>query len=78
MSFERPPVTRINPAKLLHSKWTAVTPTNRERHFMVTELHRDELERIIEVDIEAVVTGRLQRMDWQCLRDRTLWRPGWL
>ncbi|NLZ79547.1 MAG: TIGR02450 family Trp-rich protein, partial [Gammaproteobacteria bacterium] len=27
---------RINPKKLLHSKWTAVSPVNKEKHFMVT------------------------------------------
>ncbi|UAW97914.1 TIGR02450 family Trp-rich protein [Halopseudomonas nanhaiensis] len=78
MSSERPPLTQINPTKLLHSKWTAVIPANRERHFMVVKLHRDELERIVEVDLEAVITGRTQRMDWQTLRDRTVWRTGWL
>lgn len=45
---------------------------------MVIELHRDELERIVEVDLQAVITGRTQRIDWRHLRNRTIWRPGWL
>ena len=36
---------RINPRKLLLSKWTARVPRNRERHFLVTELHRDDAGR---------------------------------
>ena len=35
-------MNRINPAKLLHSKWTAVSPVKREKHFMVVEVERDE------------------------------------
>ena len=29
---------RLNPSKLLLSKWTAVTPRGKERHFLVTKL----------------------------------------
>lgn len=32
---------QINPKKLLHSKWTAVKPENKEKHFMVTEMEFD-------------------------------------
>ena len=30
-------MNRINPTKLLRSKWTAVSPVKKEKHFMVTE-----------------------------------------
>ena len=43
-------MNRLNPDKLLQSKWTAVTPKNRERHFIVTRLIRDEQdEHVVEV-----------------------------
>ena len=32
----------INPKKLLHSKWTAVNPQNKEKHFIVAEVEIDE------------------------------------
>ncbi|MDH3987431.1 MAG: TIGR02450 family Trp-rich protein, partial [Gammaproteobacteria bacterium] len=32
---------KINPKKLLKSKWTAAEPKNREKHFMVTEVEFD-------------------------------------
>ncbi|PHX31168.1 hypothetical protein AO354_03220 [Pseudomonas syringae pv. syringae] len=35
-------MNQINPRKLLLSKWTAATPLNREKHFLVTELFKDE------------------------------------
>lgn len=35
-------MNQINPAKLLNSKWTAVKPLNREKHFLVSEIEFDE------------------------------------
>jgi len=35
-------LNKINPKKLLNSKWTAVEPKKREKHFMVTEVEFDE------------------------------------
>jgi len=35
-------VNRINPKKLLNSKWTAVNPTKKEKHFLITEVEFDE------------------------------------
>ena len=30
--------TPLNPRKLLHSKWTAVNPQDKEKHFLVTQI----------------------------------------
>lgn len=70
-------MNRINPAKLLTSKWTAVTPFRREKHFMVTEVILDETLQVTDIDLEAVVTGRVRRIPWTDLRDAEQWRPGW-
>ena len=48
----------INPNKLHHSKWTAVTPRNKEKHFIVTQLLRDEEENVVDVVLEAVHSQR--------------------
>ncbi len=50
---------RINPQKLLLSKWTAAHPQNRETHFLVTELFRDEEGKVLEVELQAVLTNRV-------------------
>ena len=68
---------RLNPNKLLLSKWTASRPQNRERHFLVTELLRDEQERVIAVELQAVLTGRSEQIDWQQLLDSERWQQGW-
>lgn len=68
---------RINPSKLQLSKWTAVQPLDRERHFLVTELYRDEEGRVLEVELQAVLTGRSVRCDWRVLKDDSRWLMGW-
>ena len=69
--------TRINPEKLLLSKWTAAAPQNKEKHFLVTKLLRDELEVVISCELQAVLTQRTQTLDWRALQDDTCWRQGW-
>ena len=68
---------QINPDKLYLSKWTAVVPQNREKHFLVTRLLLDEEENVIGCVLEAVLTNREQRLDWRVLKDRACWQPGW-
>ncbi|MBS4085176.1 MULTISPECIES: TIGR02450 family Trp-rich protein [Pseudomonas] len=70
-------MNRINPRKLLLSKWTAAHPQNREKHFLVTELFRDEEGTVLEVELQAVLTKRAERLDWQILKNNDNWVLGW-
>jgi tryptophan-rich hypothetical protein len=70
-------VNRINPQKLLLSKWTAAQPQDREKHFLVTELFRDEEGRVLEIELQAVLTQRAERLDWQILKNDDHWLLGW-
>ncbi len=70
-------MNRINPSKLLLSKWTAAHPKHREKHFMVTELFRDEEGVVLEIELQAVLTKRSQRLNWQTLKDSDTWQLGW-
>ena len=67
----------INPAKLLLSKWTAAHPPNKEKHFLVTELIRDEEGTVLEIDLQAVMTRRTERLAWQSLQNAEDWQIGW-
>jgi tryptophan-rich hypothetical protein len=73
-------MTKINPKKLLNSKWTAVKPSHKEKHFMVIGLIAPELPAtaISLVELEAVYTKRKQTLHWQTLSDEALWSQGWL
>lgn len=68
---------RLTPRKLLLSKWTAATPQNREKHFLVTELFCDEEGTVLEVELQAVLSKRAQRIDWRALQDAENWKMGW-
>ncbi|MGB7389089.1 TIGR02450 family Trp-rich protein [Pseudomonas neustonica] len=69
---------RFNPRKLLRSKWTARQPQHREKHFMVTACHWSEDEStLLSIELEAVLTGRCQQLDWQDLHDADTWQQGW-
>ncbi|MHA3736287.1 TIGR02450 family Trp-rich protein [Pseudomonas sp. Eth.TT006] len=70
-------MNRINPQKLLLSKWTAARPQHREKHFLVTELFRDEEGTVLQVELQAVLTKRAERFDWQTLKNNDHWLLGW-
>lgn len=70
-------MNRFNPDKLLLSKWTAAQPQNKEKHFLITKLLRDENDVLLQVELQAVFTQRNQRIDWRELRDDQQWLFGW-
>lgn len=70
-------MNRFNPSKLLLSKWTAAHPQNKEKHFLVIELLRDEEGVVQQVELQAVYSRRSQWMNWQLLRNEMIWLTGW-
>lgn len=70
-------MNKINPNKLLLSKWTAVEPNQKERHFMVTKIIRAENEEIIACELEAVINKKSYEMNWQELKGTKVWKMGW-
>lgn len=70
-------MNQINPKKLLHSKWTAVAPVNKEKHFMVTDVEFDEEGAVTLCCIEAVLSKRSMEINWQDLKQTEQWRQGW-
>jgi tryptophan-rich hypothetical protein len=70
-------MNRINPAKLQGSKWTAVAPANKEKHFIVTQVTFDEKGTVTNCELEAVISGRTYRIDWHSLKDDNKWKAGW-
>jgi len=70
-------MNRLNPEKLLMSKWTATRPEQRERHFIVTRLIRAEDETITGCVLEAVINKNAYEINWRALQDSTRWLTGW-
>ncbi len=73
----KPASNRFNPEKLLLSKWTARQPQNREKHFLVCELLRNEEGELLQVELQAVLSRRSELIDWRELRDSERWQIGW-
>ena len=71
--------TPLNPRKLLHSKWTAVNPRNKEKHFLVTQIIDPEPpgSPVVSIELEAVHSKRARIITWRELMDATQWSRGW-
>jgi len=67
----------VNPRKLLNSKWTAVSPVDREKHFVVSSVEFDDEGRVVSCLIEAVLSKRERPIDWRELKDESKWLQGW-
>ena len=68
----------VNRKKLPSSKWTAVRPSDREKHFLVLDWVRDDAgEPTDRVVLEAVLTNRLREIHWRDLEDSRSRRIGW-
>jgi len=70
-------MNRINPEKLLMSKWTAVQPLQQERHFIVVKLIRASDQTVKACELEAVINKHIYQIKWQDLKDSSRWMSGW-
>jgi tryptophan-rich hypothetical protein len=77
MTVERTP--RLDPKKLLLSKWTAVAPLGKELHFLVVKVIEPDPPgaKIESVELEAVHSRRVRTLPWRELKDSSQWRRGW-
>ena len=70
----------LNPKKLLLTKWTAVKPIAKQKHFLVSRVIQPDLptDPIVSVEIEAVFSKAVQMIAWLELQDESVWRQGWV
>ena len=69
----------LSPKKLLFSKWTAVAPIAKQKHFLVSKviLPDPPSEKIEFIEIEAVLTQKISLIAWRDLMNSELWIQGW-
>lgn len=74
------PLNPLSPKKLLLSKWTAVVPLAKQKHFLVSRVIKPELpDATVEfVELEAVFSKEKQLVPWRALQDSAAWRQGWV
>lgn len=70
-------MNKINPKKLLNSKWTAVKPTKKEKHFIVSEIEFNEGGLVVSCRIEAIMSKCSILINWHDLKDDSNWLHGW-
>ena len=70
----------LNPKKLLLTKWTAVKPIAKQKHFLVSRVIEPDLptDPVVSVEIEAVFAKATQVIAWRELQDGSVWRQGWV
>ena len=72
-------MNRLSPKKLLLTKWTAVEPIAKQKHFLVSKVITPEPpeEKIEFVEIEAVYSKKTAMIAWRDLTDPQKWLLGW-
>ena len=70
----------LNPKKLLLTKWTAVKPLAKQKHFLVSRVIQPDLptDPIVSVEIEAILSKATQVIAWRELQNVSVWRQGWV
>ena len=70
----------LNPKKLLLSKWTAVKPVHKDKHFLIAKVIEpiEAGDKIEWVEIEAVFSQAIQRVLWRDLQNEEVWKQGWV
>jgi hypothetical protein len=73
------PKNSINPKKLLLTKWTAVHPIHKQKHFLVSKVIPPEPpdESIEFVELEAIYNKKIQVISWRDLGNPEVWIQGW-
>ena len=70
----------LNPKKLLLTKWTAVKPIAKQKHFLVSRVIQPEVETdpVELMEIESVFSKATQIIQWRELQNDEVWRQGWV
>ena len=70
----------LNPKKLRLTKWTAVKPIAKQKHFLVSRVIQPEVETdpVELVEIESVFSKATQIIQWRELQNDEVWRQGWV
>jgi tryptophan-rich hypothetical protein len=70
----------LNPKKLHLTKWTAVNPVAKQKHFLVSKVIQPELpnEPVEFVEIESVFSKASQVIPWRDLQNDDVWLQGWV
>ncbi len=63
--------------KLIGSKWTAVSPHNKEKHFELIGARKADADRLTTHTLRSVMSGITYHVTPLELQDTKKWRRGW-
>lgn len=68
-----------NKKKLLNSKWTAINPENKEKHFNVTKviISEDDPQVVLYIILTAILTSKDYKISYRDLENEDKWMQGW-
>ena len=72
-----PMMNQVAPEKLLNSKWTKMEVVNKEKHFIITEVEFDEMQKVTLCITQSVLTKNEYSINWRDLKNPQQWRLGW-
>lgn len=52
-------------------------PNNKELHFIVSKLVKDDDDEIIICELEAIINKANYQIDWKTLKNNQKWLMGW-
>jgi tryptophan-rich hypothetical protein len=69
----------ISPKKLLLTKWTAVQPVQKQKHFLVSKVILPDLpdQEIEFIELEAIYSKKTEIIPWRNLSNPEVWIQGW-
>ena len=71
-------MNKFNPKKLLLSKWTALQPKEKEKHFIVVKIEFDETKTdVLSCTLEALITKNRYKTYPEELQNNQAWLQGW-
>lgn len=71
-------MNKFNPKKLLLSKWTALQPKEKEKHFIVVKIEFDETKTdVLSCTLEALMTKKQYETYPEELQNNQAWLQGW-
>ena len=77
--MKRASQTKVGSKKLISSKWTAVQPIDKEKHFVVIRVfeRRTGESTTVHLELESILSKRVRSMPLHELSDATFWKRGW-
>jgi len=67
-----------DPQKRIGSKWTAMAPQHREKHFELIGVEKSGSSQSHKYLLRSILSGKVYPVEAEVLQDLNRWHKGWL